>query len=102
MIIGDELVAYTTKEVNLYRSSSGEIVTEQRTVSGETLLQKWSAMVMQGMLADPEPALIKTVLEVLDLPVETVYDFTIHYPAYIAKRSVAYAKALINELNKEV
>ena len=83
MIIGNELVAHTTKEINSHRNSSGEVVTKQLTVSGETLLQKWSAMAMQGILSSP------------------VCTHSLSHEVY-AKQAITYAKALINELNKEI
>ena len=86
MIIGNELVAHTTKEINSHRNSSGEVVTKQLTVSGETLLQKWSAMAMQGILAAfPASQNITPVIT-----------------EQVAKEATMFAKALINELNKEV
>ena len=59
------------------------------TIEGETLLHKWSAMAMQGILANHwcrDDFNGQTAAVSFDL---------------VAKQSVQYAKALITELNKQ-
>jgi len=59
------------------------------TIRGETLLQKWSAMAMQGILANHWCR-----NDFNDTTAAVSFDL-------VAKQSVQYAKALITELNKE-
>ena len=57
---------------------------------------------MQGMLADPSNNEIGAafILENLELPKGTAYNFLEHYPKYISLVSWNYAEALINEGKK--
>jgi len=69
---------------------------------GLTIRQHFAAMTMQGMLSNPSEFDVTTgsILELLGLPKDTKYDYNQHYFAYIAKKSVLQADALINELNQ--
>jgi hypothetical protein len=69
--------------------------------TGINLRQHFAAKAMQGFMSNPTEAEISStyVIEFLGLDKETKYSFKDHYPKYVAKISVAYADALIAELN---
>lgn len=68
--------------------------------------REWLAgLAMQGIMADAENATLsdgtaRGAGQYLCLN-EGEYNFTEHYPALVAKSAVAYADALIAQLNKE-
>lgn len=66
--------------------------------TGLTKLEYASIQAMKALLSDPTAPDIGWVLHFLELPKDTKYDFKTHYPLYISKLSINYAKTLLTEL----
>lgn len=75
-------------------TSEGELVSAQ----GLTLRAYLAGRVLQGMMA-AELCTLSEAAELLGISAEE-YDNEIHLPKILAKRSVAFADALIEELNQ--
>lgn len=70
--------------------------------TGLTKREYVSAMAMQAELSrSSEDVSIDFIFKKLGLPKETEFHFDIHYVRYVAKMSVIYADALLEELSKE-
>lgn len=69
---------------------------------GMNIRTQIAAMAMQGMLANPSEDRVSAthVIEYLGLPKGISYVFEVHWPQYIAKKSLMHADGLIAELNK--
>lgn len=65
-------------------------------------LEHFAGLAMQGLLSNENDADTSAtyVLAFLGLPENTNYQFSVHYPQYIAKMSTIYAEELLNQLNK--
>jgi hypothetical protein len=68
---------------------------------GLTIRQHFASTAMQGMIATKLELTESQIMCALGLPNDS-YDYMIHLPKYIAKRSLIYADALIAELNTNV
>jgi len=70
---------------------------------GLTKREKFAAMAMQGILADPSMAdtPTKEILAKIGVPESMTYQYPKHYAKYISLISVEMADALIEALNNE-
>lgn len=68
---------------------------------GLTKREHFASLAMQGMLADPSQfdVPINFIMDYIGVPRSVIYSPEVHYPKYLAKRSVQYADALLAELD---
>jgi len=71
--------------------------------SGLTKREHFSIELMKGILSNPSDWNVSTsfILEYLGLPPDTKYLYNVHYPQYLAKTSISFADALLNELSSQ-
>lgn len=70
---------------------------------GLTKREYIAGLAMQGLLADPSQSDLSAsfILGELGLPKDTIYNHLEHYTAYVAKKSVAHADAILKELSAQ-
>lgn len=73
---------------------------EEKRWSGLTIRQYYSGLAMQAEVGADTSVTTKEIMEYLGLDKDP-YDYRVHWHMYLAKRAVAAADALINELNKD-
>ena len=88
--------AYPNDEV---QGDCGEY--ETFAVGGLTKREAFAMAAMQGEIAAEGDYATEFVLASIGAPLETVYDISVHWPAFIAKRAVQHADALLAELAKD-
>lgn len=73
---------------------------EKNQEKRDQLRSEFAGLAMQGLLSCDQGDSIQTITNVLGIESSKDYDYLHHYPIYVAKRSIAYADALLNELEK--
>ncbi len=69
-------------------------------LSGLTKREEFARSAMQAILSNTDGSHTPTtfILEYLELPTSTTYQFAEHYPKYIAKLAILYADELLKQL----